>query len=195
MTVNWIVLMPAEVRNRPIDREWILATKFGLALVEQRFRLQDGSEEDFVFCRKKPGVTVCTVTEEGNLVLVGQYKEGAQKYVFEFPAGMLWSDEDLAQRATSELREETGYQAEEIRSLCASPSVPGPRKIVTAEYLFIATGARRVAGQKLDKGETGMSVVELDPRTFIQWREEGKIISSGTREAFGLALEKGYIYL
>lgn len=191
-----IVAAPQIHSCGPVGEEKVLVRRFGLMLVEQRFRGPDGTEDDFVFCRKVPGVTICTITTEKNLVLVGQYKQGSKMVVYEFPAGMVWDvgNSEMVE-AKDELREETGYEVVDIVPLCATPSRPGPRKFDTCEYLYVATGARQVGSQQLDAGEKAMEVIEVDPLTFVQMREAGEIVSSGTREAFGLAWEKGYIDL
>jgi ADP-ribose pyrophosphatase len=59
---------------------------------------------------------VVPVTEQGDVILVRQYKHAAQEIMVEFPAGMLEPDEVPLQGAQRELREETGYVSDQSGS-------------------------------------------------------------------------------
>jgi 8-oxo-dGTP pyrophosphatase MutT (NUDIX family) len=56
-------------------------------------------------------VTMVAVLPDGRLVLVEQYRHGAERICRELPAGNIDAGEDPAAAALRELAEETGYQA------------------------------------------------------------------------------------
>ncbi len=69
---------------------------------------------------------IVAVTAAREAVLVRLYKHGAGAVVTEFPAGFIDPGEDPAHAVRRELREETGFVADQvipIATLCASPSV------------------------------------------------------------------------
>ena len=92
-------------------------------------------------------VAVVALTDDGLLVLIEQYRPPVGRTVIELPAGLAGdvpgqSDEPLAAAAIRELREETGYQAEQMQQLTAGPSSAGlTSEIVT---LFLASGLTKV---------------------------------------------------
>jgi len=189
-----IVIEAPESRNwQPHKDEEVIADKFGIELVSKVFTNPAGENDAYFFARKKPGVTVCTITADGNLVLVGQYKQAAQLFVYSFPAGLMWHGNDSESEAISELAEETGYRANEMLRLEPNAIHLVPGKIASVEYLFVATNAVKVTGQSLDRGEHAIEVVEINPIVFDKWCSEGKIVASTTIAAFGFAHRKGYI--
>jgi len=90
---------------------------------------------------------IIAVTEEGNLLLVEQFRIPVQARTIEFPAGVIGdepgtSEESHAEAARRELLEETGYEAGAMAAVTHGPSCSG----VTSETitLFHATRLRRV---------------------------------------------------
>ena len=69
------------------------------------------------------------VNDEGELLLVEQFRPALQSSVIELPAGLVGDlddpDESLLQAAQRELLEETGYHSEEMELLLTCPSSAG----------------------------------------------------------------------
>ena len=75
-------------------------------------------------------VGILPITEEGNLVLIQQFRHPLGKDVIELPAGLVGdipseADETLETAAIRELLEETGYQAQAMEFITAGPPSPG----------------------------------------------------------------------
>lgn len=88
---------------------------------------------------RHPGaVAVIAVTPERRLVLVRQYRYAAGRPLLEIPAGTLEPGETPEDTARRELREETGYTAENLRPLGSFYSAPGFCDEVI--HLFLADG-------------------------------------------------------
>lgn len=98
---------------------------------------------------KHPGaVALVPVTDDGNLLLVTQYRHAAGGRLLELPAGTLESGEDPAEAAVRELQEEVGKAPGRLEPLGGFYVAPG----YTSEYihLFVATDLRdsRLAGDE-----------------------------------------------
>lgn len=73
-------------------------------------------------------VAIIPITNEGNIVLVKQYREPLQKTVVEIPAGLVGDQdkgETIETAARRELLEETGYYANTLKELGTFPVSPG----------------------------------------------------------------------
>lgn len=89
-----------------------------------------------------PGASaVVPMMEDGNVVLIYQYRYAAGGYIYEIPAGKLDPGEDPLACAKRELQEETGYRAEKFRRLLSFLTTPGfcdeIIHIFLAESLFL----------------------------------------------------------
>ena len=112
--------------------------------------------EDFLVLSERDGVHVAAITPENDVLLVQQYRAGIDGFTLECPAGFLEDGEDPLERAQSELREETGYEAESWHLL--GMLNPMPHRAHKTEHVFLALDARRRAGQDLDEAE------------YVRWR-------------------------
>ena len=80
-------------------------------------RLPNGKHATREVIRHPGAVAVVPMTEDGNVILVRQYRYPFAQVMLEIPAGKLDPGEDPLDCATRELTEETGYAAAEIVSL------------------------------------------------------------------------------
>jgi len=87
-------------------------------------------------------VGILPITDDGQLILVEQFRIPLQARVIEIPAGLVgdeaeFAHESLAETAARELLEETGYRAGEITPLFFGPTSPGMSTEVV--HFFAAT--------------------------------------------------------
>ncbi|OPX86254.1 MAG: ADP-ribose pyrophosphatase [Pelotomaculum sp. PtaB.Bin104] len=116
-------------------------------------------------------VGVVPVNEQGEILLVRQYRYAAGKTLLEIPAGKLEPGEDPLACARRELLEETGYAASGCERLISFYSTPG----FTNEtlYLFLATGLTQKE-QNLDEDED-IAVVPVPFEQAIDFIWSGEI--------------------
>jgi ADP-ribose pyrophosphatase len=116
-------------------------------------------------------VVVAALTEEGNALLVEQFRTPVGRRVIELPAGLAGDvqgadDEPLTEAAQRELIEETGYRAAEFRHVFTGPSSAGlTDEIVT---IFVATGLTRVGAGGGVEGES-IVVHEIPLAEIDRW--------------------------
>jgi len=96
--------------------------------------------------------TIVALTKQQEVVLIRQYRHGAQKVILELPGGALEAgDESPLQAARRELLEETGYASDTFIQIgCVSPNPANQTNLI---YSFLALDAEKVGGQHLDATE------------------------------------------
>lgn len=80
-------------------------------------------------------VAIVPVTDGGEVILIRQYRPPLDNYVIEFPAGLNDRGETIAQAASRELLEETGYEAGEMIFLGKGPLSSGSSREILTVYL------------------------------------------------------------
>lgn len=91
---------------------------------------RDKREGDFFVIRCPDWVLALPVTRDGRLVVVRQWRFGAQALSWEIPGGVMDAGEDAIGTATRETREETGYAhgiATDLGSVSPNPAIQANR--------------------------------------------------------------------
>ena len=144
-----------------LDSRYLLERRW-LKVREDCVRTSSGHVIDEYHVLETPcWACVCCVTQGQQLVLIEQYRHGRGALTWELPAGVLEGTETPLEGAQRELREETGYAAEQWTDL--GWLTPEPARATNRAYLFAATGAARVDEQALDDSEdVRVHLVPLD---------------------------------
>ncbi len=121
-------------------------------LRKDRVEIPGGEILDDYYVREGPSFAVIfALTANERIILVRQYKYGADRVILELPAGMLDDGEAAAAAAARELEEETGYSARSLQPV-RDYSV-GATNSSAIMHLFFAQDATVRAAQRLDRGE------------------------------------------
>lgn len=139
-------------------------------------------ELDFYVLDGSDWINVIPVTDEGNLVLVRQYRHGTEETTLEIPGGGIDSrDANPLAAARRELLEETGYAADswtDLGFVHPNPAIQSNRC-----WTFVARGCRRVGAPQLDPGED-IEIVEAAADEVRAMLRDGRITHSLVIAAF-----------
>ncbi len=157
-------------------------------LRSDRLRLPDGAVKDpYYVLERADAAIIFPLTDDGEVVLVRQYRPPLERMELGLPAGLVEPGEKPEAAARRELAEETGYSGGEWEELVALASSPGLKN--NWAYLFLARGVERAGEQSLDEYER-LDVVRAPLGDLTGLVYAGKIVSSSGAAAAMLALDR-----
>jgi ADP-ribose pyrophosphatase len=138
-------LMWSEIENIEEKNEIIFTVK------KVKSKAYDGTMGTFIKVSPADWVTVIPELNENEFIMVRQYRHGSAALTDEFPAGVIDRGENPIDAARRELREETGYEAQEMIPL--GKINPNPAFMTNTSYTFLARGLTLMGEQELDEHE------------------------------------------
>ena len=130
--------------------------------------------DDYYTVRMADFALVYARTNEGQVLMLRQYRHGPRRVCLTFPGGHLESSEPATAAARRELLEETGYEAERWSDL--GSYVTNANQGCSTAYFFRADGCTRVR----DPGSQDLEAAEL---LLVP---EGELLRPGRLEEIGL---------
>lgn len=130
-------------------------------------------------------VNIVAFTEDGQAIMVEQYRFGAGVLSLEFPAGTLEEGEEPLDGARRELLEETGFEPAELRlvgTVYADPAVQD-----NLLHVVVARGCRLTGAQALDEGED-VHVRLVAPDALLGLVAHGEIVHGLAITAWAVAM-------
>lgn len=133
------------------------------------------------------GAVAVALTDDGNVVLVKQFRKPMEKVVTELPAGKIEKGEDPLETMKRELKEETGYTASNLKLMAEfNPSVGYTNETL---YIYLATGL--VPGKPQPDEHEALEIKEIPLDDAIQMVVNGEITDGKTMT--GLLLTKYFL--
>ena len=122
-------------------------------------------------------VAIVALDEDGNLVLVYQYRHPIGRRLWELPAGLLdMGDEPPHLTAARELEEETGLAAEHWQPLIDVDSAPGFSD--ESVRIFLATGLTEIGRPDAHDEEADLVVKRVPLADAVQMVFDGEIVNA-----------------
>jgi ADP-ribose pyrophosphatase len=171
--------MPFDVTRRQIIYEGRVFT-----IVRDEVRHRSGYESVREVVEHDGGAVVAAVTDDGDVILIRQYRYPVAGAIIELPAGKLSPGEDPLDCAKRELREETGFSAGRWEKLTAMLSTPGFCSEVL--HIYLARELRN-GEQALEEGEESITVLRLPIREALAMCADGRIRDGKTLTGLALA--------
>lgn len=158
-------------------------------LYDDEVRFGDGAVRHYDFISHNGASCVIPILPDGRVLMVKQYREVLDRYTLEIPAGKRDGDEDFALCAARELKEETGFECEEVIPLLVlNTTVAFCNEII---YVYIAFIDSTQGLQHLDEDEY-IDVIPMDINTLSDMIYKGEIRDSKTVAAI-LAYKDKYL--
>lgn len=125
------------------------------------------------------GSVIVPLFDNGDVLLVRQYRQPFHNFILELPAGKLEPNEDPLICAQRELQEETGLAATKFEKLTAMYSTPGFCSEIL--HIYLATGISPSAkGQTLEEGELSLTLEQYSLASAVAMIERGEITDGKT---------------
>ncbi|MCL2086894.1 MAG: NUDIX hydrolase [Oscillospiraceae bacterium] len=152
-----------------------------LKVCHDTVRLEDNSVAGRDVVLHSGGVGVLPVTDDGNVILVKQFRYPQREVVLEIPAGKLEPGENPLECGKRELAEETGYFSHKIREL--GMIFPTPAFCSEIIHIFLAEKIKSLPRrQGLDKDEF-LDVIEMPFEEALRQVVAGEIKDAKTQIA------------
>ncbi len=154
-------------------------------LVAKRVRYDGPSDERvFLGIRGPDCVCVVAVTEDGTIPLVRQYRPVVGRVTLELPSGHVEADERPEDAARRELREETGFAADELVPLGRLIADSG--RLEYSQWCYFAPRVRRTPAAGAQ--EDGIDVVLCPADGFADLVRRGDFAHAPHLAAWTLAM-------
>ncbi|RJX71369.1 NUDIX hydrolase [Vibrio sinensis] len=174
--------------NKPASK--VLHTWKRISLVEETIQLPNGKEIIHTTIAHPGAAVILPIDQDGNVILINQYRPSLKKWLLELPAGTIEHDEAIEHCAQRELEEETGYFAHEMISLGQVTPLAGFCDEI--QYLFVAKDLTRPSRYTCDDDEI-IEVVTLTIHQLEQLIITGEISDAKTIACLSKAKLCGYI--
>ena len=153
---------------------------FILHVREDQIKLPNGEDASREYIKHIGAVCIVPVTDEGNIIMERQYRYPISRVITEIPAGKLDAyDEDRLEAAKRELREETGYTADEWIDM--GLYFPAPAYSDEKITMYMAKGLHKGA-QDLDDDEF-LDIIEIPLKNLVKDIVSGVITDGKTQVA------------
>ncbi|MFH1657329.1 MAG: NUDIX hydrolase [bacterium] len=159
---------------KKLGSKLILKTPW-LEISKNIFRLPDGKIiQDYYLIKKPTSVHFMAITEENKIILIKQYRPGAERATISVPAGYVDKDETLEQACQREMAEEIGYRAENLLEI--TQITEGSDRFVGFPcHLFMAWNLVKIENRKLDAEAEEINIIEISVEEAIKMIERKKI--------------------
>ena len=157
-----------------------------LQLNLERASLPDGRSVDLEIIRHPGGACALPLHDDGNIILIRQYRHAAGGIIWELPAGRINDNEEPESCARRELKEETGFEAANMEKIGEFFSTPG----FCTELLHIYLATQLTPCKHNPEDDEYIEIEKLPFATALNMVFSGEIKDSKTMIALLLAKDR-----
>ena len=143
--------------------------------VSQR-RLPNGVEGEWELIQHPGGALVVPITNEGQLVLVRQYRFALAGRLLEFPAGTVEVGENPEETVKRELEEEAGYRGHTWQTIGQFPLAPGYSDEII--YAYLAKDLEKLPNPPAQDEDEDIEVVLMEFAEFEEAIAKGEMVDA-----------------
>lgn len=161
-----------------------------ISLVEEQVTLPTGQSITHTTISHPGAAVILPIDEQGDIVLINQFRPSLNKWLLELPAGTIEQQETPLQCAQRELIEETGFHADTFVPLGQVTPLAGFCDEI--QYLYVAKSLSLVETHQCDEDEV-IEVVTLSLKKLEEMIIEGTITDAKTIACLSKAKLCGYL--
>lgn len=162
-------------RKWTIDTEDIICETRVFNVVKKKMRMPGSDKSGDFFTLSAPDwVNVIAFDENGEIILVEQYRHGTNDISLEIPGGVIDASHggEPLNAARRELKEETGYESDNWTNL--GPVSSNPALFNNYCHVFLAIDCRKNGRQQLDEHED-ITVRKMSFYDFCESTLDGRV--------------------
>jgi len=149
--------------------------------------LPDGKTKESIRIYRPDAVFIVAKKENGNILLLREYRPFLHDYVWAIPAGRIDKETDMLVAAHRELQEETGFKAEKMEFIC---SLYTTETIAMQHHIFFAEG---LSPSPLPKDEDEfIEVHECTPKEALERIESSKWVNGPSAYALRRYMQENH---
>lgn len=158
------------------------------SVFEEEVNLPNGRMARMSWIDHKPCVAAVPVDDQGNFILLNQYRHAVRETLIEIPAGTMDQSAETPEACMQrELAEEIGYRAEKLERLFAGYLIPGYGN----EFMYYFIASRLVYAPLKPDADEIISTLIIAPQEAWKMIKAGSIKDSKT--ALGIVLALNYL--
>jgi ADP-ribose pyrophosphatase len=151
--------------------------------MEDQVELPNGKQINYHYLQRPGSVTIIPSDDQGNLVVIREYRYLTNDVSLEFPAGLIDGQKTPLETAQSELAEEVGLQAKSFEFVARAAGPTGVMK--GFQDVFIATGLTSIADHREETEQ--IEVLHMSPSDFEAAVRRGEVTANHILVAWALA--------
>jgi len=161
---------------RTIERNYLYRNPWCAFRVDE-VMLPGGAEIEYGVLESRGFASVVPVTDDGNVVLVRQWRQPLGSFTLELPSGGVDEGEDPGEAAGRELFEETGFRAVELEHFASVHTSTG--RTTELCHLFRCRAVRDLGGPRPEPTEL-IEVIEMPLGEALEEISGGGITDAAT---------------
>ncbi len=144
-------------------------------VIKHKAELPNGTViDDYYYSPLGDVVMILPITQQGEIVLVKQYKHGLRETLLELPGGMRQNGKSINESALAELEEETGIRITEEQLIPLGKIANNPTKTNQITYGFLVKDASFNSVQHLDPTEQ-IQIITIPAKQIVEVVKQEKI--------------------